>query len=62
MLDKPEVLAGVTKQPRFPPWEFDTQNNLFELGFKLRSVPTFKECKQMSMEKRDVEIKDLKIQ
>ena len=24
VLDKPEVLAGVTEQPRFPPWEFDT--------------------------------------
>ena len=24
MLDKPEVLAGVTQQPRFLPWEFDT--------------------------------------
>ena len=24
MLDKPEVLAGVTKRPRFLPWEFDT--------------------------------------
>ena len=23
MLDKPEVLAGFTAQPRFPPWEFD---------------------------------------
>ena len=25
VLDKPEVLAGVTEQePKFPPWEFDT--------------------------------------
>ena len=24
VLDKPEVQAGVTEQPRFPPWEFDT--------------------------------------
>ena len=24
MLDKPEVLAGVTKRPRFLPSEFDT--------------------------------------
>ena len=27
MLDKPEVLAGVTEQPRFPPWEFDKDHN-----------------------------------
>ena len=24
MLDKPEVLAGVTERPSFLPWEFDT--------------------------------------
>ena len=28
MLDKPEVLAGVTEQPRFPPWEFNTHSTI----------------------------------
>ena len=27
VLDKPEVLARVTEQPRFPPWEFDKDHN-----------------------------------
>ena len=27
MLDKPEVLAGVTERPRFLLWEFDTRSN-----------------------------------
>ena len=31
MLDKPEVQAGVTEQPRFPPWEFDAQESILQL-------------------------------
>ena len=31
MLDKPEVLVEVTEQPRFLPWEFDTE--MFLLRF-----------------------------
>ena len=32
MLDRPEVLAGVTERPRFLPWEFDTLPKGFKGG------------------------------
>ena len=35
MLDKPEVLAEVTEQPRFLPWEFDT-TMLVQADYEIR--------------------------
>ena len=32
IIDKPEVLAEVTKRPRFLPWQFDTISVKFWLG------------------------------
>ena len=39
VLDKPEVLAEDTKQPRFLPWEFDTKlKELIFLNLKTEKV------------------------
>ena len=35
VLDKPEVLARVTEQPRFLPWEFDTGGKNEFMAFPL---------------------------
>ena len=35
MLDKPEVLAEVTEQPRFLPWEFDA-TMLVQADYEIR--------------------------
>ena len=29
MLDKPEVMVEITKQPRFLPWDFDTEPYMY---------------------------------
>ena len=42
MLDKPEVLAEVTEQPKLLPWELDTQpivlNNILQLPVQVSNV------------------------